>query len=62
VKADNSVLKSKLVITYINDSKSKVEALLEIPSHPDLVIAKMKIKVGDRDEIVGVVKDKERAH
>lgn len=31
-----------------------------MPSNPDLVIAKMKIKVGDR-EITGIVKDKDIA-
>jgi len=43
VKATNSIIKSKLQITYINDSTSKVEAILEMPNSPDLVISKMKI-------------------
>lgn len=33
-----------------------------MPSNPDVVISKMKIKVGDRHEIRGIVKDKEKAH
>ena len=32
-----------------------------MPSNPDLVIGKMKIKVGDK-EITGQVKEKERAY
>jgi len=62
VKAFNSILKTKIGITYINDSETKIEALLEMPSNPDIVISKMKIKVGDREEIKGVVKDKQKAH
>jgi Vault protein inter-alpha-trypsin domain len=54
-------LKTKLTITYLNDSETKVEALLEMPSNPDLVISKLKIKVGDSQEITAVVKDKEKA-
>ena len=53
-------MKTKLVLTYINDSENKVEALLEMPNDPDFVIAKMKIKVGDQ-EITGSVKSKEKA-
>lgn len=60
IKASNSLLKTKLHLTYINDSETKVEAQLEMPSNPDLVIAKMRIKVGDK-EITGVVKEKYRA-
>jgi hypothetical protein len=49
------------VLTYINDSKdTKLEALLEMPNSPDLIIGKMRIKVGDR-EITGTVKEKEKA-
>jgi len=61
VTANNSLLKTKLTITYLNDSESKVEAILEMPSNPDLVISKLKIKVGDSQEITGIVKDKEKA-
>lgn len=60
MKANNSLLKTKLHLTYVNDSENKIEALLEMPSNPDLVIAKMKIKVGET-EIVGTVKEKESA-
>ena len=62
VQAFNSILKTKIGITYINDSETKIEALLEMPSNPDIVISKMSIKVGDREEIRGVVKDKQKAH
>ncbi len=62
VTAFNSVLKTKITIVYLNDSQSKIEAMLEMPSNPDIVISKMIIKVGDRLEIRGVVKDKEKAH
>jgi hypothetical protein len=62
VEAFNSILKTKIGITYINDSQTKIEALLEMPSNPDIVISKMKIKVGDREEIKGIVKDKQKAH
>ncbi len=55
-------MKTKIGITYINDSQTKIEALLEMPSNPDIVISKMKIKVGDREEIKGIVKDKQKAH
>ncbi|TNV85496.1 hypothetical protein FGO68_gene972 [Halteria grandinella] len=60
ISAQNSIIKSKLMLTYINDSESKVEAKLEMPSNPDLVISQMKIKVGDV-EITGVIKNKEKA-
>lgn len=60
ISAQNSIIKSKLNLTYINDSESKVEAKLEMPSNPDLVISQMKIKVGDV-EITGVIKNKEKA-
>ena len=35
--------------------------MLEMPNNPNVVIGKMKIKVGDRQEINGVVKNKEKA-
>lgn len=62
VQAHNSILKTKIAIVYLNDSQTKIEAMLEMPSNPDVVISKMKIKVGDRQEIRGIVKDKEKAH
>ena len=49
MKAYNSIIKTKLQITYINDSENKLEATLEMPSNPDLVISKMKIKIGDQE-------------
>jgi len=61
VTAHNSLVKTKLTITYVNDSETNIEAMLEIPSSPHVVIGKMKIKVGDRQEINGVVKNKEKA-
>jgi len=61
VTAHNSLVKTKLTITYVNDSETNIEAMLEMPSSPHVVIGKMKIKVGDRQEINGVVKNKEKA-
>ena len=54
-------MKTKLTIMYVNDGETKIEAMLEMPNNPDIVIGKMKIKVGDRQEIKGVVKDKQKA-
>ncbi len=60
VKVYNSIIKTKLQITYINDSDNKLEATLEMPSNPDLVIGKMKIRIGEQ-EITSEVKEKEKA-
>lgn len=60
ITTQNSVLKSKLRLTYINDSDTKIEAILEMPNNPDLVISKLKVKVGDK-EVIAQVQEKERA-
>jgi hypothetical protein len=60
ISAQNSVLKSRLSLTYINDNDNKVEAMLEMPTDPDRVISRMKIRVGDT-EITGLIKEKEKA-
>ena len=46
---------------YVNDSGKKLEATLEMPTNPDLVIHKMKIKIGDDQFIEGKIKKKENA-
>jgi hypothetical protein len=61
IKANNSLLKTKLTIIYLNDGETNIEAMLEMPNNPEIVIGKMKIKVGDRQEIKGVVKGKQKA-
>jgi hypothetical protein len=33
----------------LNDSDKKIEALLELPNNPDLIISKLKIKVGEKE-------------
>ena len=43
VKVTNSIIKSTVNITYISDSKNKIEAILEMPTNPEIVISKMKI-------------------
>ena len=60
IHTHNSVIKSKLMLTYLNDSDTKIEAVLELPNNPDLVIGKLKAKVGDT-EILAQVQEKERA-
>ncbi len=54
-------MKTKLTIIYLNDGETNIEAMLEMPNNPEIVIGKMKIKVGDRQEIKGVVKGKQKA-
>jgi hypothetical protein len=54
------VIESCLHLTYLNDSDTKIEAVLELPNNPDLVIGKLKIKVGET-EIEGLVQEKQRA-
>ncbi len=56
----NSVIKSKLHLTYLNDSDKKIEALLELPNNPDLIIGKLKIKVGEK-EVRAQVQAKDKA-
>ena len=60
VTTHNSVIESSLQLTYINDSPTKIEAVLEMPNNPDLVIAKLRIKVGET-EIEAKVQEKQKA-
>ncbi len=61
IVSHNSILKSKIKLTYVNDSDSKIEAVLELPNNPDWVLSKLKIRVG-AIEIKATIKEKERAH
>ena len=60
ITTQNSIVKSKLHLTYLNESDNKIEALLELPNNPDLVISKLKVKVGDT-EIRAQVQEKQKA-
>jgi len=44
----NSLFQTEITITYVNDSQSKIEAMLEMPNEPHIVISQMTIKVDDR--------------
>lgn len=59
--AYNSLLETSMTFTYVNDTESKIEALLEMPNSPDIVISKLKITFGDTT-VTGIIKEKERAH
>jgi hypothetical protein len=48
IKVNNSIMKSTLDITYLNKKDHNIEAVLELPTNPDIVISKMKIIMGDK--------------
>ncbi|CDW76097.1 UNKNOWN [Stylonychia lemnae] len=60
IKVVNSLVKSELHLTYLNESDKSQEITLETPTNYDLVISKLKIKIGD-NEIEAQIQDKEKA-
>ena len=60
IRAQDSVLKSKLHMTYVNDSDIKIEAVLELPNNTDLVISRVQVKVGNK-EVLAQVQEKKKA-
>lgn len=56
----NGIQETSLKVTYLNDTTSKLEAVLELPNNPDWVISSLRLTVGDK-VIEAEVKDKQRA-
>lgn len=60
VVVNNSIVKTTLNLQYLNDQDKKIEAVLEMPTNTEVVIAQLKVKIGDK-EVIAVVKEKSKA-